>query len=97
MGEGGCEGQTGMMEVKKKKCGRIIKQKIHVNSNGMCGVRLGEIYNLILGALCEHMGVGWGGGSACLACVGPCLMSMSMPEQVEEEEPVLHPGSLFML
>lgn len=36
-------------------------KKIHVNSNGMCGVRLGEISNLILGALCEHMGEGEGG------------------------------------
>lgn len=28
--------------------------EIHVNSNGMCGLCLGEIYNLILDALCEH-------------------------------------------
>lgn len=49
---GGCvqEGQIiGDMGAKKwKNC------KIHVNSNGMCGVCLGEIYNLILDALCEH-------------------------------------------
>jgi len=40
-----------------QRCGdeKVWKNsKIHVNSNGMCGVRLGEIYNLILDALCEH-------------------------------------------
>lgn len=41
------EGQTWIEKVWKN-------DKNHVNSNGMCGVCLGEIYNLILGALCEH-------------------------------------------
>lgn len=35
-----------------KTCER--NDKTHVNSNGMYGVCLGEIFNLILDALCEH-------------------------------------------
>lgn len=44
----GCvqEGASGLGEQKY--------DKIHVNSNGMCGVCLWEIYTLILDALCEH-------------------------------------------
>lgn len=52
-----------------RKVGAVLKKKkkwknyeIHVNSNGMCGVCLGEIYNLILDALCEHSGGGGGAG-----------------------------------
>lgn len=49
---GGCvqEGQTWI--IRSEKVWR--NAKIHVNSNGMCGACLGESYNLILDALCEH-------------------------------------------
>lgn len=46
--------------------------QIHLNSNGMCGVCLGEIYNLILDTLCKHDGreqpEGEAGGKGLGAC-----------------------------
>lgn len=46
------EGQTWIIRGRGEKVWR--NDRNHVNSNGMCGVCLGEIYNLILDALCEH-------------------------------------------
>lgn len=43
----------------------LKKKKIHENSNGMCGACVGESYNLILDALCEHYGEGSGGRGGC--------------------------------
>lgn len=47
--------RLGSSEVGVKKVRQ--NSNIHMNSNGMFGVCLGEIYHLILDALCEH----WGG------------------------------------
>lgn len=48
--------------------------KIHVNSNGMCGVCLGEIYNLILDALCDiREGEGGGAEGVCDESVCACV------------------------
>lgn len=44
----------------------------HVNSNGMCGLCLGEIYNLILDARFVTLR-GGGGGLRRRACVSTCL------------------------
>lgn len=63
--------------------------KIHVNSNGMSGVRLGESYNLILDALCEHIREGAssggeeeGGGGWVRARVCVCE-SLCVPVQMD--------------
>lgn len=66
------EGQTWIMGGRGEKVRK--NDKIHVNSNGMCRVCLGETYNLILDALCEHEGGREGGrGATTRVLVSACV------------------------